>query len=171
MDSNNDYGENWESLIKDRMRPCETICKIDDASKRNNVEATKRWRKKNKERYEEKKRIWRKNNPEKVKAYQEKNKDNIKRWREEHRERCRELGRKSDAKRRLEGNRKQYEKEYRQRPEVKERRRELDRIRNQTPERKEYERLRSIRRREKSKLAKQQEIINQWETEIKDEKN
>ena len=65
--------KNWESLIASRMRPCVTICKIEDAGKRNQRMCGERWRK---------------NNPEKVKEIQkrsdEKRKNNPKRkaWRE-----------------------------------------------------------------------------------------
>lgn len=159
------YGKSWEELIKDRMRPCKKVCKIEDPAKRNQVEATKRWRKNHKEQYDEKQRIWRANNPDKIKAYQEKNKANIKRWDAEHKERRRELGRKYDANRRKDPKRIEWEKEYLNRPEVKERRRERDRARNKTPERREYERLRSIRRREAKKLQKQQAILEQWHKE------
>ena len=47
--------EDWESVIKDRMRPCATICKIEDARKRNSANATKRWREKNMDHYKQKK--------------------------------------------------------------------------------------------------------------------
>lgn len=159
------YGKSWEELIKDKMRPCATICKIEDPAKRNQVEATKRWRKNHKEQYDEKQRIWRANNPDKIKAYQEKNKANIKRWDAEHKERRRELGRKYDHNRYNTERRQNWTKEYLQRPEVIERRRERDRLRNKTPERREYERLRSIRRREAKKLQKQQAILEQWHKE------
>lgn len=155
----NDYGENWESLIKDRMRPCVKVCKIEDASKRNQAEATKRWRRKNKARYDENQRIWRANNPDKIKAYQEKNKENVKRWEQENKERRREIGRIYDKKRRNSEKRKEWIKEYNSRPEVIERRKARDHARNRTPERREYERLRRIRRREQKKLE-QQEPIN-----------
>ncbi len=46
---------NWESLIASKMRPCATMCKIEDAGKRNQAIQGKKWRK---------------NNPEKVKAIQ-----------------------------------------------------------------------------------------------------
>ena len=46
---------NWESLIASKMRPCATICKIEDPGKRNQA---MHWKK------------WRKNTPEKVKAIQ-----------------------------------------------------------------------------------------------------
>ena len=67
--------KHWESLIASRMRPCVTICKIEDAGKRNQRMCGKRWRK---------------NNPEKVKEIQkrsdEKRKNDPKRkaWRKEY---------------------------------------------------------------------------------------
>lgn len=67
--------KNWESLIASRMRPCTTICKIEDAGKRNQRMCQKRWRK---------------NNPEKVKEIQkrsdEKRKNDPKRkaWQKEY---------------------------------------------------------------------------------------
>ena len=67
--------QNWESLIASRMRPCATICKIEDAGKRNQRMCEKRWRK---------------NNPEKVKEIQkrsdEKRKNDPKRkaWKKEY---------------------------------------------------------------------------------------
>ena len=34
--------QNWESLIAARMRPCATICKVEDASKRNRANREKK---------------------------------------------------------------------------------------------------------------------------------
>lgn len=36
---------NWESLIASKMRPCATMCKIEDAGKRNQAIQGKKWRK------------------------------------------------------------------------------------------------------------------------------
>lgn len=80
----------------------------------------------------------------------------IKKWAQEHPERIRELGRKSDAKRRNSPKRKAWEAAYRQTDEYKERRREYDRKRNQTPERKAYERERRKRRRAAAKIAEKE---------------
>lgn len=87
---NTTKSDDWESLIATKMRPCSSICRIEDARKRNAARATKAW-----------------------------------------------------------------EKEYRQRPEVKAKRREYDKKRAASPERKAYERERSRRRREQSKLKKE----------------
>ena len=67
--------KHWESLIASRMRPCVTICKIEDAGKRNQRMCEKRWRK---------------NNPEKVKEIQKrsdkkrKNDPKRKAWQKEY---------------------------------------------------------------------------------------
>lgn len=144
--------QNWESIIASRQRPCATICKIEDASKRNSAAATKKWRLKNMERYKAKKKEWEKAHPEKVKLYQQRNKKNIKRWAEEHPERIRELGRINDRKRAKSPKRIAWSKEYSQRPEVIERRRERDRARNKTPERRAWFRERDRKRREAKKM-------------------
>lgn len=147
---NNDYGEDWETLISQKMRPAAKLVNQEQQKKESKSKAFNRWKK---------------NNPESYKASLEKNKKNVKRWAKEHPERIRELGRKSDAKRRNTPKRKAWEKEYLNRPEVKERRRERDRLRNQTPERKAYERERSKRRREKKKLEKLQQRVMPLENE------
>lgn len=64
--------KHWESLIASRMRPCVTICKIEDAGKRNQYNCQKRWREKNPEKALEirkKSEAKRKNDP-KRKAWQ-----------------------------------------------------------------------------------------------------
>lgn len=76
--------EHWESLIAAKSRPCAKICKIEDASKRNAANATKKWRKKNADHYKAKQKAWRVANPDKIKVYQERNKKNVKRWAEEY---------------------------------------------------------------------------------------
>lgn len=146
----------WEDLIAERMAMHATtkICRQSDARKRNAANATKKWREKNKERYDQKKREWLERNPDKVKIYQERNKKNVKRWAEEHPERIRELNRKSEEKRKNNPARKAWEKEYRARPEVRERNRERDRLRNRTPERKAWEREYRRKRREALKMRK-----------------
>ena len=82
------------------MRPCETICKIEDASKRNSANATKTWRKNHLEHYKQKQKEWNEANPDKIREYRIRNRKNVKRWAEEHKERVRENNRKYDAKRR-----------------------------------------------------------------------
>ena len=147
--------EDWESVIKDRMRPCATICKIEDARKRNSANATRRWREKNMDHYKQKKKEWEKENPEKMKIYNDRHRGLRKQWAENNHERVLELQRKADKKRRQTEKRKAWEKEYRQRPEVKARRKEYDRKRQSTPERKAYERERSRKRRAESKMKKE----------------
>ena len=137
------------------MRPAQKICRIEDPVKRNAAAATKRWRKKNWKHYQEKQKEWREANPEKIKVYQERNKKNIKRWAKEHPERIRELNRKNDRKRAKSPKRIAWTKEYNQRPEVIERRREWDLARNRTPERRAYDRERKKRQREAKKAAKE----------------
>ena len=147
--------EKWETLIGAKMRPAQKICRIEDPVKRNAAAATKRWRKKNWKHYQEKQKEWREANPEKIKVYQERNKKNIKRWAKEHPERIRELNRKNDRKRAKSPKRIAWTKEYNQRPEVIERRREWDLARNRTPERRAYDRERKKRQREAKKAAKE----------------
>lgn len=145
----------WESLIGAKIEAHRGTYKpqrIEDSRKRNAARATKRWRNNNMEHYLAKQKEWRDANPDKIKVYQERNKKNIKRWAEEHPERIRELGRKSDAKRAKSPKRIAWNKEYIQRPEVRERRRLRDRERNKTPERKAYMRERDRRRRAAKKL-------------------
>lgn len=146
--------KSWESLYAERVALHEgkrTICKIEDPVKRNQANATKRWRKKNYKHYKQKQKEWAQKNPDKIKEYQQRNKKNIKRWAEEHPDRIRELGRKSDKKRRGTAKRIAWKKEYSKRPEVIEKRREYDRIRNKTPERKAYDRERKRRKKEAQK--------------------
>jgi len=141
--------QDWETLIAQRMRPCVAL-KIEDASKRNAANATKRWRKKNWDHYLSKQKEWAKANPEKMHEYRMHNKDNVKRWAEEHQDQVRESHRKSEAKRRTDpvarAKRQAWQYEYNRRPDVMARRREQGRKRQQTPKRKEYERQRSHRR-------------------------
>ena len=127
--------QDWESLIASKMRPCATICKVEDAADRNKILATKNWRKRNYAHYIEKQKEWREANPEKIKVYHERNKKNVKRWAEEHPERVRELGRKNDRKRAKSPKRMAWKKEYNQRPEVKARRAEQSKARELKPER------------------------------------
>lgn len=125
--------KNWESLIASRMRPCATICKIEDAGKRNQRMCEKRWRK---------------NNPEKVKEIQkrsnEKRKNDPKRkeWQKEYDQRPERKARKklwADAHReQLRAQKKRYrdsEKGHRKCVEYgklwRERNREYDRKRKQ----------------------------------------
>ena len=150
--------DNWESLIAERMeahRESYTPQRIEDARKRNSAEATKRWREKNRERYIAVKRAWEKANPDKVKAYRERNRKNVKRWAEEHPERVRELGRRSDAKRSTSPKRIAWEKAYRQTEAYKERARERDRRRQRTPERRAWEREYRRKRNAALKAAKE----------------
>ena len=147
--------DDWESLIATKMRPCSSICRIEDARKRNAARATKNWRSRNMDRYKTNKKEWEKAHPEKLKMYNERHRNLRKRWAEEHHDRVLELGRINDRKRRKTEKRKAWEKEYRQRPEVKAKRREYDKKRAASPERKAYERERSRRRREQSKLKKE----------------
>lgn len=142
----NEQVQDWETLIASRMRPCVAL-KTEDAAKRNSEMATKRWRKNHMEHYLSKQKEWREANPEKVSLYQKRNMKNVKRWAEEHHERVLELNRKHDRKRAKSPERIAYKKAYNSRPDVKARRAEYYRLRSQTPERKEYERLRSRRRR------------------------
>ena len=141
--------QDWETLIAERMRPCVAL-KIEDASKRNAANATKKWREKNLDHYKLKQKEWAKANPDKIREYRQRNKKNVKRWAEEHRDRVREIHRKSDAKRRTDpvvrAKRKAWQDEYNHRPDVIARRREQNHKRQQTPKRKEYERQRSHRR-------------------------
>lgn len=144
--------KNWESLIASKSRPCSKICKIEDASKRNAANATKKWRKKNADHYKATQKAWREANPDKIKTYQERNKKNVKRWAEEHPERVRELGRKNDRKRAKTPKRIAWTQEYLHKPEVIERRRQRDRERNKTPERRAWFRERARKRREAKKM-------------------
>ena len=144
---------NWESLIASRMRPCVAL-KIEDPSKRNTRRQQLKWKHEHREQENKRQRKWMAKNPDKVKEYQQRAKPAIKKWAEEHHDRKLELNRKSDHKRATDPKRIAWKKEYEQRPEVIERRRERDRKRNQTPERKEYFRLRDQRRREAKKAAK-----------------
>lgn len=148
----------WESLIGAKIEAHRGTYKpqrIEDSRKRNAARATKRWRNNNMEHNQAKQKEWLAKNPDKVKTYQQRNKKNVKRWAEEHHDRVLELGRMNDRKRRKTEKRKAWEKEYRQRPEVKAKRREYDKKRAASPERKAYERERSRRRREQSKLKKE----------------
>lgn len=168
----------WETLIGSRMRP--TVCQaIEDPVERNRKEQAKRWQKNNAEKHNEYSRKWKKAhrekvyatqkkwlaaNPDKKKLYQERNKKNVKAWAEAHHDRIRELGRASDARRRQTEKRQNWTKEYRQRPEVKERLREYYRLRSQTPERKAYEHERAKRRwaeKKAKKLLQQQGTNNE----------
>lgn len=155
--------QHWESLIGSRMRP--TVCQaIEDPVKRNSKAAAKRWKQNHKKQVQATYKKWLDANPDKKKLYQERNKKNIKAWAEAHHDRILELNRINDAKRRKTEKRKNWTKEYRQRPEVKEKLREYDRKRNQTPERKAYDRERCKRRREAKraeKLLQQQGIENE----------
>lgn len=148
----------WESLIGAKIEAHRGTYKpqrIEDSRKRNAARATKRWRNNNMEHYQAKQKEWKDANPEKIKVYQYRNKKNVKRWAEEHPERVRELGRINDRKRRNTEKRKAWEKEYRNRPEVKARRKEYDKKRNRSPERKAYERERSRKRREENNMKKE----------------
>lgn len=150
-------GPSWESVIKDRQRATVPLSNIEDPVERNarlnSARRSKKWRQKNpdkvraihakymsnpvnKAKAKERDKKWREANPEKVKLYQERNKKNVKAWAEAHPERIRELGRIHDRNRRNSPGRKAWEKEYAQRPEVKEKRHEYEHSRNQTPERK-----------------------------------
>lgn len=96
---------NWESLIGAKIeahRDTHTVCKIEDAGKRNSRRAQLKWKHEHRAEENERRRKWEAKNPDKVKAYREKAKPAIKKWAEEHRDRVRELGRKNDAKRRRE---------------------------------------------------------------------
>ena len=149
---------NWESLIGAKIeahRDTHTVCKIEDARKRNKLQQQRKWKREHRAEENERARKWRAKNPDKIKEYQERAKPAIKKWAEEHRDRVRELGRKSDAKRRNSEKRKAWEAAYRQTPEYKARARERDRIRHSTPEYRAKERERSKRRREAEKSAKQ----------------
>lgn len=152
---------NWESLIGAKIeahRDTHTVCKIEDARKRNSRRAQLKWKHEHRAEENERRRKWEAKNPDKVKTYRERAKPAIKKWAQEHPERKRELNRKSDAKRRNSPKRKAWETAYRQTDEYKERRREYDRKRNQTPERKAWERERSKRRMEAAKAAKTKEV-------------
>lgn len=127
--------QNWESLIAAKMRPAEKVCKIEDASKRNSANATKRWRMNNIEHYKAKKKEWEEANPDKIREYRIRNRKNTKRWAEEHPDRIRELGRKNDAKRAKSPKRIAWKKEYYARPEVKARKAEQSKAREMKPER------------------------------------
>ena len=146
--------QDWESLIASRMRPCVAL-KIEDASKRNSANSTKRWRTNHLEHYKAKQKEWNDANPDKIKEYRIRNRKNVKRWAEEHPERVRENNRKYDAKRRKDPKRIEWQKEYNNRPEVKARRAEYYKKRAATPERKEWERQRSARRRAAKKELEQ----------------
>lgn len=148
---------NWESLIGAKIeahRDTHSVCKIEDARKRNKLQQQRKWKREHRAEENERYRKWRAKNPDKIKKYQERAKPAIKKWAEEHRDRVRELGRKNDAKRRNSEKRKAWVAAYRQTPEYKARARERDRKRNQTPERKAYERERKKRRRDAEKSAK-----------------
>lgn len=130
--------QSWESLIGKRNEShffTHKDLKIQDPSKRNSANATKRWRKKNQKHYQDKQKEWRDANPDKIKIYQERNKKNVKRWAEEHPDRVRELGRKADRKRAKSPKRIAWTNEYKQRPEVKERRAKQSKERELKPER------------------------------------
>lgn len=148
----------WESLIGAKIEAHRGTYKpqrIEDSRKRNAARATKRWRQNNMERYKETKRKWEKEHPEKMKMYSRRHRGLRKKWAEENHERVLELNRKSDRKRRKTEKRKEWEKEYRNRPEVKARRKEYDKKRNRSPERKAYERERSRKRREENNMKKE----------------
>lgn len=155
--------QHWESLIASRRRPI--VCQaIEDPAERNKKacqkRATKKWRENHKEHVKAKQKEWLDANPEKRALYREHNKKNVKAWAEKHKERIRELGRVNDARRRQSEKRKNWIKEYRQRPEVKEKLRERDRARAKTPERQAYERERAKRRwaeKKAKKLLEQQQ--------------
>ena len=173
-----DIDENWETIIARRIEMHRGTYKpqrIEDASKRNSAEATKRWRKKNWGHYKSKQKEWLAANPEKVKVYQQRNKKNTKRWAKEHPERIRELGRINDAKRAKSPKRTAWKQEYLQRPEVKARRAEQSKARELKPERiawrKAYEKKRAqdpvrkakqkiYQENRKAKLLKQKETSN-----------
>jgi hypothetical protein len=53
---NTTKSDDWESLIATKMRPCSSICRIEDARKRNAARATKNWRSRNMDRYKTKKK-------------------------------------------------------------------------------------------------------------------
>lgn len=170
--------QNWESLIASRIEAHRDTYKpqrIEDASQRNSAAATKRWRKRNFNRYKQKQKEWLKANPDKVKVYQQRNKKNIKRWEEEHHERRLELNRINDKKRYNSPKRKAWRVEYNKCPEVIERKKERERLREQKPERiawkKAYEKKRAhdpvrkakqkiYRENRKAKLQKQKETTN-----------
>lgn len=145
------------------MRPI--VCQaIDDPAERNKKacqkRATKKWRENHKEHVKAKKKEWLDANPEKRAIYREHNKKNIKAWAEAHKDRLRELGRIQDHKRNKTEHRKEWQREYNQRPEVKARRRERERERYRTPERQAYERERAKRRwaeKKAKKLLEQQQ--------------
>lgn len=142
----NEQDQDWETLIASRMRPCVAL-KIEDAAKRNTRRQQLKWKHEHREQENERQRKWMAKNPDKVKEYQQRAKPAIKKWAEDHHDRKLELNRKSDRKRATDPKRIAWKKEYLGRPEVKAKMAEYDRKRNQTPERKEYERLRSRRRR------------------------
>ena len=128
---------NWESLIGAKIeahRDTHKVCKVEDARERNKRQQQLKWKREHRAEENERARKWRAKNPDKIKEYQERAKPAIKKWAEEHRDRVRELGRKSDAKRRNSEKRKAWEASYRQTPEYKARARERDRIRHSTPE-------------------------------------
>lgn len=153
-----DNTKDWESLIAARMRPCVAL-KIEDASKRNSAESTKRWRKRNWGRYKEKQKEWLDANPDKKKLYRERNRKNVKRWAQEHPDRVREAGRRNDAKRRKTQRRIEWQKAYNARPDVKARRKEYYKQRNYTEKRREYERERNRKRRLAKLNAKLPSVI------------
>lgn len=164
----------WESIIKDRQRTTVPRSNIEDPvernAKMNSARRHKKWRSRNKdkirashakymskpenkEKAKERNRKWREANPEKVKIYQERNKKNVKAWAETHKDRIRELGRKSYAKRKKSPKRKAWVAEYNQRAEVKERRRQYEHERNQTPERKAQNKASKERQKIRKKSA------------------
>lgn len=166
--------KNWESQIADRIERHRDTYKpqrIEDPGKRNHACATMKWRREHSEQYQATQKQWREANPDKIKAYQERNKKNIKRWAQEHPDRVRELGRKSDRKRAKSEKRKAWTKEYLKREDVIERRREQDRKRNQSPERiawrKAYE---ERRRKDPARIAYRREYNRRYYELKKQEK-
>lgn len=88
MVSDTEQMPHWESLIAERMRPCNKVCEVDDPVRRNNLEKTRRWHKEHPEygaeyyaEHREKMRKasdeWKKSHPEHVRAA-------AKRYREKH---------------------------------------------------------------------------------------
>ena len=87
---------NWESLIGAKIeahRDTHTVCKIEDAGKRNSRRAQLKWKHEHRAEENERRRKWEAKNQDKIKEYQERAKPAIKKWAEEHRDRVRELGR------------------------------------------------------------------------------
>jgi hypothetical protein len=88
MASENDKVPHWESLIASKMRPCATICEVEDPVRRNNLEKTRRWHKEHPEYgaeyYAEHREKMRKASDEWKKAHPEYVREAARRYREKH---------------------------------------------------------------------------------------